>query len=125
MDAFVIMILGCVFLGTATSTLFKFMDYRVQMAERRGRRGDPEVLQAVQELRAEIAALKRQESEAVLSFDSTLQTLDARLKHLERRGLQEGAVPLAPRDGADSLLAGPVPPGDAAASGIGRMTRSH
>jgi hypothetical protein len=52
--------------------------------------GDRSVLGAIQELRAEIAALKKHETEAVLSFDSTLQTLDARVKHLERQALAEG-----------------------------------
>jgi hypothetical protein len=95
-DGLVIMVLGIVFLGTATGTLHKYMDYRVQLAERLGtgaeRRqgGDRSVLKAIEELRAEIAALRQHESDAILSFDSTLHTLDARLKHVERQALGEG-----------------------------------
>src|SRR5437899_3096185 len=89
-----VMILGIVGFVQTAKTVRYYLDWRLRMAERQSGSGDP----AVQALRAEIAALKQHESDAVLSFDSTLQTLDARLKHLERRSLGEGAaerVPLA------------------------------
>ncbi len=54
-------------------------------------RVDMDVLKAVEELRGEIAALRQHETEAVLSFDSTLQTLDARVQHLERAALEAGS----------------------------------
>ncbi len=96
MDLIVIMVLGIVFLGTATGTIHKYLDHRLHMAERQSRAGDRTVLQAIEALRAEMAALKRHETDAILSFDSTLQTLDARLKHLERRALGEGTADRAP-----------------------------
>jgi hypothetical protein len=54
--------------------------------------GDRNLLRAIEEVRAEVAALKRHETDAILSFDSTLQTLDARVKHLERYALGDGAA---------------------------------
>ena len=92
MDLIVIMVLGIVFLGTATGTIHKYLDHRLHMAERQSRAGDRTVLQAIEALRAEMAALKRHETDAILSFDSTLQTLDARMKHLERRALSESGT---------------------------------
>jgi len=85
----VVGIVGCVQAG---KTIRYYLDWRLRIADRQSGIGDRTVLSAIQELRAEIAALKRHESDAVLSFDSTLQTLDARLKHLERRSLPGGAV---------------------------------
>jgi hypothetical protein len=83
------MVLGIVFLSMATGTIHKYLDYRMRMADRQPKSGNRSVLQAVEALRAEMAALKRHETDAILSFDSTLQTLDARVKHLERRALSE------------------------------------
>jgi hypothetical protein len=81
------MVFGIVFLSMATGTIHKYLDYRMRMADRQTKNGDRSVLQAVEALRAEMAALKRHETDAILSFDSTLQTLDARVKHLEGRAL--------------------------------------
>ena len=83
------MVFGIVFLSMATGTIHKYLDHRVRMAERQSRTGDRSVLQAIESLRAEMDAQKRHETDAILSFDSTLQTLDARVKHLERRALSE------------------------------------
>jgi hypothetical protein len=80
------------------STIRHYLDWRLRMAERQSGAAEAGVLPAIQELRAEIAALRRHESDAVLSFDSTLQTLEARLAHLERRSLNaphEERAPLA------------------------------
>lgn len=93
------------------STIRHYLDWRLRMAERQVGGGEGGVLRAIQELRAEIAALKREESEAVLSFDSTLQTMDARLKNLERRSLGGGSgerVPVTPSAGepAQEVTAG-------------------
>jgi hypothetical protein len=87
-----VMVLGIVGFVQAAKTVRYYLDWRLRMAERQSGIGDRSVLAAVQELRAEIAALKRHESDAVLSFDSTLQTLDSRLKHVERRSLAEGSA---------------------------------
>jgi hypothetical protein len=88
------MVVVIVFLGVAAGTIHKYMDMRVGIAKAQGG-GDKNVLHAIEALRAEIAALKQNETEAVLSFDSTLKTLDARLKHLEQRALSEGTAPSA------------------------------
>ncbi len=84
------MVVAIVFLGTATGTIHKYLETRVSLARSRGGPADKSVLNAIQELRAEIAALKQHETEAVLSFDSTLQAMQARLNHLERRSVAEG-----------------------------------
>jgi hypothetical protein len=85
------MSLGIVGVVQVRKVICHYLDWRLRMADRQSGLGDGSVLQAIQELRAEIAALKQHESEAVLSFDSTLQTLNARLQHLERRSLTEGS----------------------------------
>jgi hypothetical protein len=87
------MVVIIVFLSMLTGTAHKYLDCRASIAKAQGGRGDKSVLRAVEELRAEIAALKRHESDAVLSFDSILQTLDARVKHLEAQALRQGAAP--------------------------------
>src|SRR5688500_12434247 len=84
------MVVAIVFLGVAAGTIHKYMDTRVSIAKAQGG-GDRNVLHAIEALRAEIAALKQNETEAVLSFDSTLKTLEARLKHLEQRVLPPGS----------------------------------
>ena len=92
------MVLGIVAFDTIGKTVRHYMDWRLRMAERQSGVADGNLLHAIQELRAEITALKQHETEAVLSFDSTLQTLDARVKHLERGALGERAgerVPIA------------------------------
>ena len=83
------MIVAIVALKQMANTVRYYLDWRMRMLDQQGG-GDRSVLGAIQELRAEIAALKQHETEAVLSFDSTLQSLDARLKHLERQSLGEG-----------------------------------
>jgi hypothetical protein len=83
------MIVAIVALKQMANTVRYYLDWRMRLLDRQGG-GDRSVLGAIQELRAEIAALKQHETEAVLSFDSTLQTLDARVKHLERQALSEG-----------------------------------
>jgi hypothetical protein len=75
----------------AGKTVRYYLDWRMKMAERQTV-GSPSVLGAIQELRAEIAALRKHEADAVLSFDTTLQTMEARLKHLEGRALGEGTA---------------------------------
>jgi hypothetical protein len=84
------MVVGIVGLVQAGKTVRHYLDWRLRMVDRQSGVGDGSVLRAIQELRAEIAALKQHESEAVLSFDSTLQTMNARLQHLERRALAGG-----------------------------------
>jgi hypothetical protein len=100
--AMVVAIVGIVQAGR---TVRYYLDWRMRMVDRQLGLRDRTVLQAVEELRAEIAGLRRQEAEAVLSFDSTLQTMDMRLKHLERRAVGDGSQERALL-GAESTPAG-------------------
>src|SRR5260370_945278 len=85
-------ILAIVACKQVARTIHYYLDWRMRMLDRQGGVGDRSALGAIQELRAEIAALKQHETEAVLSFDSTQQNLDARMRHLERSALGDGAV---------------------------------
>jgi hypothetical protein len=78
--------------GTAAKTVRYYLDWRMRMTERELGGRDQSLAQMIAQLRAEIAALKQHEAEAILSFDSTLQTLDARLKHLEQTALGDGGA---------------------------------
>jgi hypothetical protein len=89
---FFAMIALIVFMSLLTGTIHKYLEVRVRLAEARGSGGDRNLVRAIQELREEIAALRQHETEAVLSFDSTLHNLDARMKHLEHYTLGEGLV---------------------------------
>jgi hypothetical protein len=93
-----------VLLSMAKGTIHKYLDYRIRMADRQVGSGDRNLLRMVEEVRAEMAALKQRETDAILSFDSTLHTLDARLKHLERAALETGSPerPLLSAAGARS-----------------------
>ena len=97
-DNFFLMVVMIVFICVANGTIRRFLDYRVRMAESRGTGGDRNLVRAIQDLREEIAALRKQETEAVLSFDSTLQNLGARMQHLEHYTLGDGAMDRAALD---------------------------
>jgi hypothetical protein len=89
-------------IGAATATIIVYLVMRADVLKRHGVGADPGTRQAIEALRDEIAALRQHEAEAVLSFDSTLQTLNARLEHLERRALgerTETAAALGPATG--------------------------
>jgi hypothetical protein len=112
------MVVMIVFLSVLAGMGHKYLDTRVSIARAQGGTGDKNVLRAVEELRAEIAALRRHESDAVLSFDSTLQTLDARVKHLEQRALGEGTAARAvPAPSTPAAVEEPARVGLGAASG--------
>lgn len=91
-EGFFAIIALIVFVSLATATIQKFLEVRVRLAETHGAGGDRSLVRAIQELREEIAALRQHETEAVLSFDSTLHNLDARMNHLEHYTLGEGLV---------------------------------
>ena len=74
--ALVIAIVGIVQAGR---TIRYYLDWRMRLAERQLGGKDPSLVKAIQELQAEIAALRHHEAEAVLSFDLTLHALDARM----------------------------------------------
>jgi hypothetical protein len=72
-------------IAATASTLCVYLVMRADVLKRRGGGTDGGTQRAIEALRAEIAALRQHETEAVLSFDSTLQMVDARLKHLEQQ----------------------------------------
>jgi hypothetical protein len=79
-------------IAATASTLCVYLVMRADVLKRRGGGTEGGTQRAIEALRAEIAALRQHETEAVLSFDSTLQTVDARLKHLEQRLLAPAAA---------------------------------
>jgi hypothetical protein len=83
------MVVAIVFMSLVTGTIHKYLDVRAGIAKSQGG-SDRSVSRAVEELRAEIAAMKQREAEAILTFDTTLQNLDTRLKHLEQGALTAG-----------------------------------
>jgi len=98
-----LMVVAIVTVKTFEKVARHYMDWRLEMARRVGAGDEASLAATLQALRAEIAALKRHESEVILTFDSTLQTLDARLKNVEARAL--GAGPAE----RPSLSAEPLP----------------
>lgn len=88
------MVVIIVFMSLVTGTIHKYLDTRAHVARTHG--GDRGVSRAVEELRAEIAAMKQREAEAILTFDTTLQNLDSRLKHLEHGELTPGSGARSP-----------------------------
>ncbi len=102
------MVLGIVFLSMAKGTVHKYLDYRMRMVDRQIGGGERNLLRAVEEVRSEMAALKRHETDTILSFDSTLHSLDSRLQNLERRVLSEGAADRASLFGAGHPLEEPA-----------------
>jgi hypothetical protein len=90
------MIVAVIGIAATAGTICCYLVMRADVAKRGVSDGGSGVQRALEELRAEIAALRRQEAEAVLSFDSTLQTLDARVKHLEQGALGRGTAPSTP-----------------------------
>jgi len=91
-----LMVVAIVGLVQAGRTARHYMDWRMRLAERQFERGSPSMRAVIEELRAEIAALKQRETEAVFSFDSSLERLEARMKHLEQRAMADGAAERAP-----------------------------
>src|SRR2546428_393513 len=103
------MIALIVFMSLLTGTIHKYLEVRVRLAEARGSGGvrgvaagggggDGGVPGGIKELGKEFPPVRQQETEAVLGCASRLQTLAARVKHLEAQPLGEGAgerTPLA------------------------------
>jgi hypothetical protein len=55
--------------------------------------GDSTSWEALNQLQEEVRQLRQATQDGVLSFDSTLQRIEARLQHLEQRALGTGAAP--------------------------------
>jgi hypothetical protein len=81
------MVVAIVGLKTLGKVAHHYLDWRLEMTRRLGGAEDAQLVTTIQALRAEVAALKQHEAETILTFDSTLQRLDDRLKHLETRAL--------------------------------------
>jgi hypothetical protein len=101
-----VMVVAIVGLVQAGRTARHYVDWRMRMAERQLERGSPSMRAAIEELRAEIASLKRCETEAVFSFDSSLERLEARMSRLEHCAVADGAAERAPL-GPGSHVGGP------------------
>jgi hypothetical protein len=86
------MIVAVVALGCITGLLFIAMDTVKQVLLARPRLGgsDPALRDALNELREEVRQLRQTTQDGVLSFDATLQRLEARLQHVEQRALGAG-----------------------------------
>jgi hypothetical protein len=54
--------------------------------------GSAALRDALREVRAEMAELRQTRSDVVLSFESTVQRLEARVQHLERCALEPGVA---------------------------------
>jgi hypothetical protein len=116
-----------VILSMAKGTVHKYLDYRMRIADRQVSSGDRNLMHAIEEVRAEVAALKRHETDAILSFDSTLQTLDARVKHLERYALGDGAGDRTSQVAVEARRpqAAPAPVSGATPVTMGQASRSE
>jgi hypothetical protein len=95
------MVVAIVGLKTLGRVAHHYLDWRLEMTRRLGGADEAHLVATIQALRAEVAALKHHEAETILTFDSTLQRLDDRLKHLETRALGGANTARAPL-GAES-----------------------
>jgi hypothetical protein len=89
------MVVAIVGLKTLGKVAHHYLDWRLEMTRRTGGADEATLLANIQALRSEVAALKQHEAETILTFDSTLQRLDDRLKHLETRALDGATTPRA------------------------------
>jgi hypothetical protein len=105
MDPFT-MVVAIVFMSLVAGMVGKYLDARAQIVRTHGGDRDRTVSKAVEELRAEIAGMKQREAEAILTFDTTLQNLDTRLKHLEQGALTSGNAARSSLAGGETRAAG-------------------
>jgi hypothetical protein len=91
-----VMVVAIVGLVQAGRTARHYVDWRMRLAERQLERGSPSMRAAIEELRAEIASLKQRETEAIFSFDSSLERLESRMTRLEQRAVADGAAERGP-----------------------------
>jgi hypothetical protein len=92
------MIIAIVFI-TAVSNVIRHV---VRPSSGRPGVSEARLQEALQQAREETAKLRRENQELILSFDSSLQRLDARLQHLERQALATGE----PREALPSVEVG-------------------
>jgi hypothetical protein len=91
-----VMVVAIVGLVQAGRTVRHYVDWRMRLAERQLERGSASMRAAIDELRAEIASMKQRETEAIFSFDSSLERLEARMNRLEQRAMPDAAAEHAP-----------------------------
>jgi len=102
MDSPFEMVVMVVAIGCATGLIGQLIDAWKTTMVTRVKRGtlDPSLHETLKAVREEMAQLRRSSSDVVLTFDATLQRLDARLQHLEQRALESGrpaaTLPSAP-----------------------------
>jgi hypothetical protein len=72
------MVVGIVFIGAVTSTI-------QELAKRRDRKADKRLLDEMSALRDEVARLRQQHADTVLSFDSSISRMEKRLEYVETR----------------------------------------
>jgi hypothetical protein len=72
------LVMGIVFMGCVTSTIQEFI-------KRRDRKADKGLVAEMQALRDEVARLRQQHADTVLSFDSSVSRMEKRLEFVETR----------------------------------------
>ena len=80
--------------------------------------GDSTSREALNQLREEVRQLRQATQDGVLSFDSTLQRMEARLQHVEQRTLGAGAAASSLGAAASASVSVPVPAGVSAPAAI-------
>jgi hypothetical protein len=89
------MVVAIVAIGCGTGLIGQAIDAWKTTQTAKAKRGgavDPSLQATLQTVREEMAQLRRSSSDVVLTFDATLQRLDARLQHLEQRSLASGTA---------------------------------
>ena len=82
-----VLVIAIVALVQAGRTARHWMDWRMRVTEQRLERGSPTVRAAIEELRGELAALKQRETDAIFTFDASLERMESRMQRLEQRVL--------------------------------------
>lgn len=87
------MVVAIVLIGCLTGMFCHVVDALKAYATARTNRGqvDAMVQEALRQVLEELARLHQKTNDAVLSFDATLQRMEARLQHVEQRGLGAGS----------------------------------
>src|SRR5262249_17006255 len=87
--------IGCAagVLKTGIGAVQTYLDKKLKIEELRAQNNEAALQEALRHAQAEMAQLRQSTSDVILSFDSTLQRLDERVKHLERAALSPGLAP--------------------------------